>query len=561
MSKRSFKQRFRQWLLTDKRSAATEIMWNGGTFGISSSSAGEPVTSDTALGLATYFAGVRNISEDVAKLPIRMYRERKDGNAESERDHELLNVLRRPNPYMTGFNFWSTIMCHKIGFSGGFAEIVRDETGQPRQLWPIDPKTVTVLWDRIAEELAYEIRMTTGERIILRADQVFHVRGMGYDGFTQFALAKVGQEAIGRGLAAQKFSGAFFGNGATLKGVLEAPPTLQEKNLKLLQDTFTLRHAGAKEAYRTPILPDGVKYTTIESEPEKSQLIETQSFSGLDACRLLRIPPHKVQHLENATFSNIGDENRFYALDTLMPHTKNLCEEIALKLLSERERDRLKLFCKFDFAELLEADPETKTNILVKEFQTGQWTTNELLAMKGQAGIGPDGDQRFVMSGLQALDGFGEEPEPLPEPPAEDGSGTAPQMTGDMDQQEKSANGHQERAFEHLFSEQIGRLVRTHDDKCNRAAQKDPEKFAEWAENFYHGHRKSVLDNLDPCFAAAMSAVHGIESNGTAARFVDEYCDIVKNNRSIKTPLAQDEICKTLTRMAMTLVATAGETT
>ena len=500
------RQRLFNWLDVENRSNFTEIMWNGGNFGGQTNSSGQVVTSTSALGLPAYFAGLRNISEDVAKVPIKMFRERKDGNLESVRNHDLLNVInRQPNPFMSRMNFWTTIMSHKIGFQGGFAEIVRDVGGKVTALWPIDPSTVKVIWDMKAESLTYEIQMDNGQFIMLDSNSMFHVRGMGLDGFTQYMLSAVGQIPIGRALAAQDMAAAHFGNGATLKGVLEAPPTLKRENAELLMKTFSLRHAGSSNAYKTPVVPDGVTYKTIESDPQKSQLIETSEFGVEDVARLLRIPPNKLQHLKRSSFSNIEEENRNYTLDSLMPHSVNICEEIQLKLLN-KDADQ-NLLCKFDFSVLLEADVEKRTAVLVKEFQMGMWSTNELLRMKSMDEIGPDGDRRFVMSGVQPLDA---ELEPGPDEPIE--PQPAPQLTGDMEGDDVQAAAPvgvgEHRAMHKMFANHIERFKRIQEDKYARAT-KSGKVDINWLNKFFNGHERNVYDSLIPCYEVLCTR-HGV---------------------------------------------------
>src|SRR3990172_8850451 len=55
----------------------------------SDNATGEPVTDFTALTVPAFLAAVRNISEDIAKLPLKLLEEDEDGNKSPLKDDPL----------------------------------------------------------------------------------------------------------------------------------------------------------------------------------------------------------------------------------------------------------------------------------------------------------------------------------------------------------------------------------------------------------------------------------------------------------------------------------------
>ena len=83
--------------------------FNGGK-----SSSGQTVTEKTALGLSALFCGVRAISEDLAGLPLKVYKRAATGKEEA-RTHPLWRILHdSPNEELTAMNFWETLISHAI---------------------------------------------------------------------------------------------------------------------------------------------------------------------------------------------------------------------------------------------------------------------------------------------------------------------------------------------------------------------------------------------------------------------------------------------------------------
>src|SRR5690348_3598766 len=80
--------------------------WLADILGARPSSAGVEVNEKTALSVAAVFACVRNLSEDVAKVPLIVYRELPNGGKEPATTHPVFAMLRHaPNENMTSFSF------------------------------------------------------------------------------------------------------------------------------------------------------------------------------------------------------------------------------------------------------------------------------------------------------------------------------------------------------------------------------------------------------------------------------------------------------------------------
>jgi HK97 family phage portal protein len=196
---------------------------------------GERVSPKTALGLSAYFACLRNISEDVGKLPLHVFR--KQGRDRFEQPEHPVDYLLSvaPNDDMTAMSFRETLTAHACSFGGGYAEIGHDGAGRANALWALDPTTVKM--ERRQGALKYVVTVQ-GVKTVLDASRVLHIHGISYDGIAGYNIPQLAREALGTILAAQKFSGAFFGNGTWLGIMLEHPGSLTDKGLAHLRNSF-----------------------------------------------------------------------------------------------------------------------------------------------------------------------------------------------------------------------------------------------------------------------------------------------------------------------------------
>lgn len=455
--------------------------------------AGERVTPATAMGLATYFACVRNIAEDEGKLPVDVFRKR--GQDRIPVDHELdylLNVA--PNDDMTAIDFRTTLTAHAAGIGNGYAQIVFDGRMRPQALWPLEP--TRMLPKRENGRLFYEYRLDTKTKVLMDSD-VLHLRGISDEGVVGYSIPTLGRQVLGAALASQKFVGAFFGNGAWPGGVLEHPAKLGEQAHKNLQQSIEGRHGGADAAHRLMILEEGMKYTALAVAPENAQLVEQMMFGVEEVCRYFRMPPHKVQHLLRATFSNIEHQDLEYVGDTLMPWLIRWEQECKRKLFS-RSVDSA-LFVRHNVTAQLRADAPSRAAYYSTMRQNAVYNVNEIRALEDMNGIGPAGDLYYHQLNMTEL---GKEPEAAttaePAPPA------SPDDETD-DEAERARALSLIEAQRPALADAYARVLRVETDKAERARKRG--ELAVWAANFYPGHQGHVAEVLAPTLASLRAAV------------------------------------------------------
>jgi len=133
---------------TVKKTAAVDAsnpaVWNIVGRG-SDTLSGINVSPNSALGLSAYYACIKIVSEDIAKLPLFLFRRLKGKDKERATDHFLFPILHRtPNPEMSSMSFRETLTHFAMGWGNGYAEIVRNGRGSVAQLWPIHTSRVRV---------------------------------------------------------------------------------------------------------------------------------------------------------------------------------------------------------------------------------------------------------------------------------------------------------------------------------------------------------------------------------------------------------------------------------
>jgi HK97 family phage portal protein len=360
-------------------------------------SSGEEITPTSAMNLSAYYACLRNISEDVAKLTLRVNKRLAKGRKPMPAHPVSLLMGRAPNPEMTAMTFRETMTHWALSWGNGYAELERKASGQLQNLWPIHPDRVTI--DRLENnKQVYKVHNNDGTEVEIRPENMFHLHGLG-DGEAGYSVARVGCESIGRALAAQKFSGAIFAGGCQDRVAIKHPKTISPTAQQTTRRSWAQRYGGAGNA-QPAFLDEGMDVVRFGIPPEEAQMLETMTFTVEDLARWLRCPLTKIQHFLRAQgWSTLEMLNIDYVTDTLLPWTIRWEQEIGRKLLT----NNADLYARHSFDSLLRADSKTRGEFYALMRRNGFYTINDVLELEDRNPIGPEGDVRIVEQNMQPL--------------------------------------------------------------------------------------------------------------------------------------------------------------
>jgi len=382
--------------------------------------AGVSVSESNALKMTAVWACVRVISEDVASLPLFVY-ERLDRGKRKALNHPLHSLLHdQPNPEMTALQLRETLTAHALTWGNGYVYKVDDSRGVVRELWPLLPDRTFTRRDPSTRELYYETEApNSDQRFRLRADQVMHLAGLGFNGIYGYSPIALHRQAIGLGMAAEEFGARFFGQGTNLGGFISHPGPLSAQARERLQKdpVFGLpRYQGLSRTHLWAILEEGMKPEKIGIPPDEAQFIETRKFSVTEIARIFRVPPHKIQDLERATFSNIEEQSIDYVVSTLRPWLVRWEQQIRMKLMSEDHKR--KFFAEHVVDGLLRGNIETRYESYATAKQNGWLSVNDIRELENLNPV-EGGDEYVEQMNMKPIGQPA--PEPTPTKPTPNG--------------------------------------------------------------------------------------------------------------------------------------------
>ena len=349
----------------------------------------KPVTEKTALSLSAYWAGVRIISETIAKLPVDVVK--KVGNTRQQVDHPSEYLLNSEANYKAiAFDFTQILITSAINHGNGLAIIERDNSGTPIGL--INVRKDTCECKDYDGEIWWKVRIDEKESIMVNDRDMINLRGFGthpIEGLSAIAYHKIN---LGLSLAAQEYGADFYNKGTRIDGYLKFDGELDTDRKEKIGLAWRTAY-GPNGTKGTAILDSGVDYVRLGLPPEDAQFIETRKFQKNEIATILGIPAHLINELEHATFSNIEHQGIEFVNYCLGSWITRLEQEYRRKLLKIKEKRNH--YFKFNVNALLRTDVKTKAEYYRLMLDNGVYSINDVLALEDKNPI-ENGDEHYV---------------------------------------------------------------------------------------------------------------------------------------------------------------------
>lgn len=363
-------------------SLASSDGWFWRNLGGDKTDAGARVNQWNATTLPSVYSSVSIIADAMASLPGGVFKRRKDGRGSDEvPGHPVSRLLGlTPNEDMTAFTYRQTFMHHVLLWGNGYAEVERTYGGDPVNLLLLYPDRTNPKKPS-GERLRYESSVD-GKRITLPPEDVLHIPALGFDGIIGYSPVAVAREAMGMGLAMQKFGGKFFANDAKSGGFLMHPGKLGDVGTKNVQESFA-KQGGPDNAFKVKVLEEGMKFIQTTIPPDDAQFLASREFQVAEIARIFRVPLVLLQAMEKATSWGSGIEQMMigFVVWTINPWVVKWEQEITRKLLSPVEIAQGYYF-KFNLNALMRGDMKARAEFYDKMRKMRALSANEVRAFE-----------------------------------------------------------------------------------------------------------------------------------------------------------------------------------
>jgi HK97 family phage portal protein len=348
------------------------IGWDGWARGLAQiSAAGETVSRETALTVTAVLSACRVNAEAIGMLPLCVQQ-----NHVALPDHPLWDILEfEPNPFQSSFGFREMLQYHLELYWDAFIWVVRSADGRILELYPLPPEWVEVRREK-DWSLTYFVTLNqatnaAGVRIQMDPTSIVHIAGASWDGVEGMDAIKTIRNAIGLSLAAERHASGMFKNGAQLSGILNTDAVLSPEVVDRLKAQWSENYGGAANAYRTPVLEQGLTWNPVSMNAVDSQLIEARKFQIEEVARWTKTPAPLLGAGEKMqAYASVEQMMLFWLNHGIMPRCKRWESTLNKRLLSKEDR-RNGIRIAFDTSELSSGDMSTMSNFYSKALGSG----------------------------------------------------------------------------------------------------------------------------------------------------------------------------------------------
>jgi len=322
------------------------------------------------------------LGRNIAQLGLHLYRRVSDTDRERVTDHPLAKLFGQPTPWTTRYRMINDLVLDLGIYDSAYLLKVIGEDRTPA-LVRLEPFKVRPVGDNpfVAEGFEY-----AGGRGPIRfpATQVVHFHGYNPSDYREGSSPI---EAL-RTILAEEFHAAQFReqmwrNGARASGYIrrpaEAPRWSKEARARFGEQWQEQYSGDSALAGGTPILEDGMEWTSASVTPEQAQYLDARKLTREEVASAYYVPPSMLGILEHANYANIKEQHKILYQDTLGPWLTTITQEIDMQLLPDFPGTE-GLYSEFNLAEKLRGSFEDQATQLQVSVGAPYMTRNEARA-------------------------------------------------------------------------------------------------------------------------------------------------------------------------------------
>lgn len=318
------------------------------------------------------FTAIDIISKDIASTSIQF----NDKDSYLDDDKKILKLLnRRPNPYLDAWHFKYIIVANMLLNGNSYVEIVRDDKGQPIELYHMQNSAVSI--EQIDDKIKYNYIDERDGHVRFDTEDVLHFRMFSMDGFNGYSPLFALANEIGISMGSKKFLDEFFKNGGTSTAILKYEDgRYSDEELAIIRQNF--ENSQLKNNNGLVMLDDTMTFDRLKVPTEVLNFLNSYKFSTQQVAKAFGLPLSKLGiETVNTSLKDSGIE---YYRSTLYPIFSMMNAEIEEKLFAQAPYE---VTLDYDVTRLIDSDPEVKLERVTQLFTKKIITLDEARAQFG----------------------------------------------------------------------------------------------------------------------------------------------------------------------------------
>lgn len=362
------------------------------------------------------YSAVKKIATNIAGTPFRLFTYEGDGEKKYLDEGDLHDLMKKPNPDMTGTELWEATQTYLDLRGNAFWIIERANIAAiPDFIRSVDP-------DRMIPALNKDRTSVIGwaydagtHKIPFELHEVLHFKYFNPDdclwGIAPYrSISMVADQDY----FANLYNKTFFKEGAAISGFIETDNQLTDKQFNRLLNQINDRHQGVTKSHRIGLLENGSSFKQATMNQRDMEFIEGKKMGKKEIYTAYGTNDVVQGFFEDVkSYEGMKTAMKAFWEGTLIPRTRHMQESVTVKFFSYIGDG--KVHGEFDLSTVsaLKEDFGAKVDNAKKLFDLG-YTRNECnkrmdLGMEDS----DDGDVSYLPSTLLPTDGSRDPSAPL----------------------------------------------------------------------------------------------------------------------------------------------------
>lgn len=375
--------------------------WLTDLFGGLVTATGLRVGVKDAMTVPAIAACIQVLSEDLAKVPLVLYRRKRGGGRERATGHPLYHILKeRPSPWLSSFMWRRLAVSGACQNGNAYARVHRDAMRRVERIQPLPHGATTMRWASDGEPF-FDVTLGGRTETGLSFRDVIHIPyrasndGAANGGVFGHSPISMHREAIALAIATERFGAKYFANGARPSAVVEMDGKFRDEQVAArVRAGLERAMSGIDNAGRIAVLELGMKLREVSKSNDDSQLAEIKEQQSEEMARLFRVPPPKIGLLRRSTFSNIEHLAIEYVTDAVAPLAAAFEQQLTIALLTETEQEDY--FIELELDGLLRGDIQSRYRAYALGRQWGWLNVDEIREMENRNALPGGAGQEFL---------------------------------------------------------------------------------------------------------------------------------------------------------------------
>lgn len=325
-------------------------------------------------------------AEAIAKTRFYLVRDLSNGQTERIEKHPLLTLMSDPHPQHT----WYDLLRMYGGFyqmKGEFYFLIRRKrSGEPYQLYPINPDYISEKVNKSGELVSWTIGQTSYSPNDVLSFHNFNpynkYRGLGK---IQAAMAMLDSLEL-----AKLWNTSIYQNSANMGGLITIKDRVDEKTRSQIEDFFNKRHSGVDKVGLTGVIAGDASYHQLSTTPKELDYLESiKADERFVQQKIFRIPDIVFGDAQTGNYANGESAIRIWQQYAIEPMVTYMCKQFNEWLLPQfKDHQNLRV----EYEPVVNKDRTVTLNEAQTAFNSDIITRNEARAMLDQTPALKSGD-------------------------------------------------------------------------------------------------------------------------------------------------------------------------